>query len=210
LNHVREAPRRHDLDRIAPFQSLTANNVTLNFLSPFAALNGNIFSWLRYNAGWRHDQIGFVNTDLLTPANSFKRWTGIDSPKATLSIFPSAALPLPAVSLSFGQAFFTNDPRIGTGTEQGSLVSRAHAWQSVVFKTFLNTDFRVTLARVTQQASFARIDADTGLQYNEGGRNRYITLSGRHAFERLSCRPRFRKPMPATSPPAYPSRKLLA
>jgi len=90
---------------------------------------------------------------------------------------------LPSVAVSFGQAFFTNDPRIGTGTAQGSPISVAHAFQMVASKRIAGTDFRITLARVTQQQSLAKIDADTGLQFNEGpSRNRYITLSARHYF----------------------------
>jgi hypothetical protein len=133
--------------------------------------------------GWRRDQIGFDNADLLNSANSFNRWQGINSPKATLSILPPESLPLPSVSFSFGQAFFTNDPRIGTGTQQGTLISQAHAYQLVVSKTVCNTDFRVTLGHVTEEASLAKIDPDTGLQFDEGpSRNRYLTASGRHYF----------------------------
>ena len=162
---------------------MTANDITLNFVTPFVAIDGNIVPWLRYNLGWRRDQIGFDNTDLLNPANSFNRWVGINSPKATLAIVPPDRLPLPSVSFSFGQTFFTNDPRIGTGTQQGSLISQAHAYQMVVSKTIRDTDFRVTLGHVTQEASLAKIDPDTGLQFNEGpSRNRYITASARHYF----------------------------
>ena len=85
--------------------------------------------------------------------------------------------------MSFGQTFFTNDPRIGTGTEQGSLISQAHAYQLVIAESIRNTDFRVTFGHVTQEASLAKIDADTGLQFDEGpGRNQYITVSARHYF----------------------------
>jgi hypothetical protein len=191
FDYFREAPRREDLDHYlsadqsvyGPFEKVTANNLTLNFLTPFVALEGNIFRWLRLNAGWRRDQIGFNNTDLLVPGNSFNKWVGINSPKATLSILAPDSLPLPSVSLSFGQTFFTNDPRIGTGTQQGSLVSQAHAYQMVVSKTVLKADLRVTLGHVTQEASLAKIDADTGLQFNEGpGRNQYITVSARRYF----------------------------
>jgi len=191
LDYLREAPRRDDLDHYAstdpfvygPFERITANNITLNLITPFVAVDGNITHWLRYNLGWRRDQIGFNNTDLLNPANSFDRWVGINSPKATLAIVAPDSLPLPSVSFSFGQAFFTNDPRIGTGTQQGSLVSQAHSFQMVVSKTIAKTDFRVTLGRVTQEESLAKIDPDTGLQQNEGpSRNRYMTASARHYF----------------------------
>jgi hypothetical protein len=162
---------------------VTANDITLNFVTPFIAIDGSITPWLRYNLGWRRDQIGFDNTDLLFLQNSFHRWKGINSPKATLAFLAPDRLWLPSVSLSWGQTFFTNDPRMGTGTQQGSLISQAHAYQMVVSKTILETDFRVTLGHVTQEASLAKIDPDTGLQFDEGpGRNQYITVSARRYF----------------------------
>lgn len=191
MDYFREAPRRDDLDRYlstdpfvyGPFEKLTANNLTLNFLTPFMALDGDIFSWLHYNLGWRRDQIDFANSDLLVPANSFNRWQSINSPKATLSFVPPEGVALPTVSVSFGQTFFTNDPRMGTGAQQGSLISQAHAYQLVAAKTVGHTDFRVTLGHVTQSASLAKIDPDTGLQFDEGpSRNRYVTASARHSF----------------------------
>ncbi|MBV8844082.1 MAG: TonB-dependent receptor [Bryobacterales bacterium] len=191
LDYLREAPRRDNLDNYfstdpafyGPFEKITANNITLNFVTPFVALDGSLTSWLRYNVGWRRDQIEFDNTDLLTPENSFSRWIGINSPKATLALVAPDSLPFPSVSLSFGQAFFTNDPRIGTGTQQGSLTSQAHAYQAVVSKSFGKTDIRVTLGHITQEASLAKIDPDTGLQFDEGpSRNRFLTISARHYF----------------------------
>ena len=182
FDYLRDAPRRDDLDRY-PFQKVTANNITLNFLTPFAAIEGNILPWLRYNLGWRRDQIQFDNQDLLVPRNSFSKWLGVNSPKATLSILAPERLPLPSVSFSFGQAFFTNDPRIGTGTQAGSLISQSHSYQMVVSKTILKTDLRVTLGHITQEASLAKIDPDTGLQFNEGPSvNRYMTVSARRYF----------------------------
>lgn len=192
LDDLRDAPRRDNLDRYAstnpylygPFAKVTANDITLNFVTPFAAIDGDILPWLHYNLGWRRDQIGFDNTDLLHSTSSFHRWQGINSPKATLSIVPPEGFTLlPSVSLSFGQTFFTNDPRIGTGTQQGSLISQAHAYQMVIGKNIRGTDIRVTLAHVTEEASLAKIDPDTGLQFNQGpSRNRYITVSARHYF----------------------------
>src|SRR5271157_3738611 len=185
LDYFREAPRRDDLDHYlstnpavyGPFTKVTANDITLNFITPFVAIDGNIWPWLRFNLGWRRDQIGFDNIDLLNSTNSFNRWVGINSPKATLAIVLPESLPLPSVSFSFGQTFFTNDPRIGAGTGQGSLISQAHAYQLVISKTIDHTDFRVTLGHVTQEASLAKIDPDTGLQFDEGpSRNRYITV----------------------------------
>jgi hypothetical protein len=192
LDYFREAPRRDDLDHYdstelsvyGPFQKVTANDITLNFVTPFVAIAGNVLPWLRYNLGWRRDQIAFDNVDLLVPANSINRWVGVNSPKATLSAIAPDALPLPSISVSFGQTFFTNDPRVGTGMQQGSLVSRAHAYQMVAAKTILKTDCRVTLGHVTQEASLAKIDPDTGLQFDEGpSRNQYISISARRTFK---------------------------
>jgi hypothetical protein len=190
-DYFRDAPRRLDLDHYdstnlfvyGPFERVAANNVTLNFVSPYVALDGRVLPWLHYNAGWRRDQIDFINQDLLTPSNSFHQWTGVNSPKVTITAFAPDRLPLPTVSWSFGQAFFTNDPRIGTGTGRGTPVSRAHALQMVASKTVAGVDFRVALGRVTQEASLAKIDPDTGLQFDEGpSRNRYVSVSARRGF----------------------------
>jgi hypothetical protein len=165
------------------FQKVTSNNVTLNFLSSYVSLDGWITSWLHYDAGWRRDQIDFSNTDLLQPANSSQRWAGVNSPKATLRVAPPEATWLPSIAFSFGQSFFTNDPRIGIGTTAGTPLSRAHSYQLVVSKLLGGIDWRVTMRRVTQEQSLAKIDPDTGLQYDEGpSRNRYITASARRYF----------------------------
>jgi hypothetical protein len=191
MDYFREAPRRLDLDHYkssdpatyGPFEKVTANNVTMNFLTPYVAVDGRWRSWLHYDLGWRRDQIEFDNTDLLNPANSYQKSVGVNSPKATISILPPEHTLLPSVSFSFGQTFFTNDPRIGNGTAQGTPVSRAHAYQMVVSKTIWGTDFRVSLGRVTQEQALAKIDPDTGLQFDEGpSRNRYITVAARHYF----------------------------
>ena len=191
LDYSREAPRRLDLDRYSsidpaiygPFQKVTANNVTLNSLSPYISLNGSLTSWMRFNLGWRRDAIGFDNTDLLVPARSFDRWTGVNSPKATLNIVVPQSLPLPSLSFSVGQAFFTNDPRMGVGSVTGTLVSRAHSYQLVAMKTIRGTDLRVTVGHLTQEQSLAKIDPDTGLQFNQGpSRNQYVTFSALRRF----------------------------
>jgi hypothetical protein len=191
LDYLREAPRRLDLDHYAstdsafygPFTQVSANNVTLNLLSPYLAIDGRLASWLHFNLGWRRDQIGIDNTDLLHAENSFHRGVGFNSPKATLSLIAPERSFLPTVSFSFGEAFFTNDPRIGTGITEGTPVSRTHAYQMVIQRAIAKTDFRVTLGHITQEASLAKIDPDTGLQYDEGpSRNLYITVSARHYF----------------------------
>src|ERR1039458_10154583 len=131
-DYQRDAPRRDDLDHsdsdnpavYGPFEKVTANNVTLDDLAPYVAVDGKLASWLHYDAGWRRDEIGIANTDLLDPANSYSRWVGVNSPKATLSLIAPERLPLPSVSFSFGQTFFTNDPRIGTRSDEHTPVSR--------------------------------------------------------------------------------------
>lgn len=191
LDYSREAPRRLDLDHYESnspayrglFQKITANNVTMNFLAPYVALDGRLTPWLHYSLGWRRDQIEFDSRDLLNPGNSYQKWIGVNSPKATLSLVPPDRLGLPSVSFSFGQTFFTNDPRIGNGTSQGTAVSRAHAFQMVLSKSILHTDFRVTFGRITQEQSLAKIDPDTGLQFDAGpSRNRFATFAASRYF----------------------------
>jgi hypothetical protein len=90
---------------------------------------------------------------------------------------------LPTVAFSFGQSFYTNDPRIGLGGMIGSLANRSHSYQLVVSKLFGHTDIRLTLSHVTSEQSFAKIDADTGLQEDEGpSRNRVASVAVRHYF----------------------------
>jgi hypothetical protein len=185
MDYNRDAPRRDNLDRIldTTIQKFTANNVTIGDISAYVAIAGSPLPWLHYYTGWRRDQIGIDNTDLLNPANSFYKWAGVNSPKATLSLLPPGKIGVPSLAVSYGQTFFTNDPRIGAGMTSGTPVSRAHAWQLVTAKTIWGTDFRVTLGRVTQEQSLAKIDPDTGLQYYQGpGRNRYVTASARRHF----------------------------
>ncbi|HTA41390.1 MAG TPA: hypothetical protein VK789_03015 [Bryobacteraceae bacterium] len=191
LDYLRDAPRRLDLDQYGsinpniygPFRQVTGNDVTLNSIAPYVALTGSPARWLRYYIGWRRDEIDITNIDRLTPANSSQVWAGVNSPKATVSLIPPKSTLLPEVAFSFGQAFFTNDPRIGIGSMEGTRVSRARAMQLVVSKTVTGIDLRATFARVTQEQSLAKIDPDTGLQFDEGpSRNRYVTLSAQKRF----------------------------
>jgi len=65
----------------------------------------------------------------------------------------------------------------------GSPVSRAHSWQAVLSKSAAQFQFRLVLARITQEQKLAKIDPDTGLQYDEGpGRNRFLTGSVSRCF----------------------------
>jgi hypothetical protein len=192
MDYLREAPRRRDLDHYesadpavyGPFQKITGNNVTMNLVTPYIAIEGRLAPWLHLNLGWRRDQIDFQNTDLVAPGNSYQKWAGVNAPKATVSILPPVRSTLPSIAFSYGETFFTNDPRIGNGRTQGTPMSHAHAYQMVVSKTVLGTDLRVTLGRIMQEQSLAKIDPDTGLQFDQGpSRNRYITVAARHSFK---------------------------
>ena len=179
LDYEREAPRRDDLDRYpnfdpsnpgyyGPFTPVDGNNVTIGSITPYIAADGALTRYFRYYIGWRRDEISVDNDDLLNPQNSFHKFVGVNSPKATVSFLPKEAWYVPLVSLSFGQAFFTEDPRIGTGTAIGTPVATSHSYQLVASKTIHKTDLKLTLGHVTNSAELAKIDPDTGLQFNEG------------------------------------------
>src|SRR5579863_4487986 len=198
LDYNREAPRHDDLDHYGffnpanpsyygPFTRIDANNVTIASLSPYIAAEGGLTPYFRYYLGWRRDQIDFDNDDLLHAENSFQKWVGVNSPKATVSFLPKDSWYVPLISLSFGQSFFTEDPRIGTGTTQGSPVATAHSYQLVASKTIHDTDVKLTLGHVTSSAELAKIDPDTGLQQNQGpGRLRFLTMTVRRNFRSAS------------------------
>ena len=188
INFRCEAPRALALDHISDYnilQPVTNNNLTLNFSSPFVSADGSVLHFLHYNVGYRHDQVGVDNQDIYHPDLSFSRHAGVNSPKGTLSLLPPApASYLPTVSLSYGQSFHVNDPRIGTtATEGGTIVSKARSYQLVLSKTFASTEFRVTLEHVTTAQQLARISNDTGLQENVGpGMLKSLTVTARRKF----------------------------
>jgi hypothetical protein len=199
FDYGREAPRRDDLDQYGfftpsnpiyygAFTPVDGNNVTIDSLTPYAAAEGSAARHFRYYLGWRRDEIDFVNDDLLHPQNSFQKWVGVNSPKANLSFLPREAWYVPLVSLSFGQAFFTEDPRIGNGipggtTGAGTPVATSHSYQMIVSKNIRKIDLRLTLGHVTSSAQLAKIDPDTGLQLNEGpSRLRFMTIAVRRNF----------------------------
>jgi hypothetical protein len=205
LDYNREAPRRDDLDRYGffnptqpsyygPFTPVDANNVTIGSLTPYIAAEGALTRYFRYYLGWRRDQIDFDNDDLLHAQNSFQKWIGVNSPKATISFLPTDSWYVPLLSLSFGQAFFTEDPRIGTGTTAGTPVATSHSYQLVASKTLHKTDVRLTLGHVTSSAELAKIDPDTGLQFNQGpSRLRFMTIAVRRNFRSTSLLATFSK-----------------
>ncbi len=189
VNLRRERPSALDLDRAndaGVFQPVTANNILLNFYSPYISADGTLKHFMHYNIGFRRDEISFDNQDLYRPELSFSRHASVNSPKGTIAFLPPGSLSafLPTVALSYGQAFHINDPRIGTrAIEGGTVVSKARSYQLVVSKTIARTDFRVTLGHVTTAQQLARISNDTGLQQDEGpGLIKSITVTARHNF----------------------------
>jgi len=198
FDYQREAPRRDDLDRYGfynpaapgyygPFTPVDGNNVTIGSVTPYVAAEGALSRYFRYYLGWRRDEITFNNQDLLNQRNSFQEWVGVNSPKATVSFLPKESWYAPLISLSFGQAFFTEDPRIGLGTGAGAFagtpVATSRSYQLVASKTFRKTDLRLTLGHVTSSAELAKIDPDTGLQFNQGpSRMRFMTVALRQSF----------------------------
>jgi Carboxypeptidase regulatory-like domain len=194
LDYDREAPRRDDLDHYGFFNPgapayyarstpVDGNNVTIGSVTPYVAAKGILAHYLRYYLGWRRDQIDFVDDDLLHAQNSFQKWVGVNSPKTTLSFLPKDSWYVPLLSLSFGQAFFTEDPRIGNGTTAGTPVATSHSYQLVASKSVRKTDVRLTLGHVTSSAELAKIDPDTGLQFNQGpSRLRFMTVTVRQDF----------------------------
>ncbi len=188
-NFRRERPSALDLDRAndaGVFQPVTANNLLINFYSPFVSADGTFKHFFHYNIGLRRDEIGFENQDIYRPELSYARHASVNSPKGTITLLPpeSASTFLPTVSLSYGQAFHINDPRIGTNViEGGTIVSKARSYQVVVVKTIAKTDFRVTLAHVTTAQQLARVSNDTGLQQDLGpGLIKSITVTARRNF----------------------------
>lgn len=205
FDYNREAPRRDNLDHydlpnfVAPrvygsFTKVDSNNVTLTSLTPYGAVSGALSPYFRYYAGWRRDQIDIENDDLINVVHSFHKWVGVNSPKTTLSFLPKQSWYLPQLSLSYGRAFFTEDPRIGTGATIGTPIATAHSYQLVASKTLARTDFKVTLGHVTTSQELAKIDPDTGLQEDEGpGRLKFLTAVVRHNFSQGSILATFSK-----------------
>jgi hypothetical protein len=205
FDYVREAPQRDDLDHYGffnpsnpsyygPFIPVDSNNITIGTVAPYIAVQGPLSRYFRYYLGWRRDEISFNNDDLLHSQNSFQQWVGVNSPKATISFLPSDSWYAPLISFSFGQAFFTEDPRIGTGTTAGTPVATARAYQLVASKTIHKTDVRLTLGHVTNSQQLAKIDPDTGLPFDEGpSRLRFMTLTVRRNFRSASLLATFSK-----------------
>jgi hypothetical protein len=182
-----DAPRGLDLKRAGPsgiFQPVTSNDLTLGFATPYVSLDGALSRYFHYNLGVRQEEIFFDNVDKLNTTNSFNTQQGVTLPKGTFSILPPSGTFLPRISFSFGEGFHTNDPRIGSvGASRGTILVPSHASQLVLQKDIYKTDFRITLARVTDAQELAKIDPDTGLQQDVGPSIIHsITVSARRYF----------------------------
>jgi hypothetical protein len=201
-DYEREAPRRDDLDHYnfsnpadpydyGPFVKIDGNNVTISPITPYIAAEGELSRYFRYYLGWRRDEILIDNQDLVTPANSWNRLVGLNSPKATLTFFPRDSWWIPEVAFSFGKSFFTEDPRIGSAVQQTPTgapeavdpLETARSYQLVASKRIHRTELKLTLGLETQSAEYGKIDPDTGLQFDFGpSRIRYLAATIRQNF----------------------------
>ncbi len=169
------------------FLPVTANNLTLSFLEPFVSADGALGKYIHYDVGLREEIIRMNNQDLLAPANSFDKLASLALPKATLTLFPSAPGFAPSISLSYGEAFHTEDPRIGSGPSTGppSLLSTSRAYQLRFSKSVHQFEANLTLRRTSNSQELAKIDPDTGLQENFGpSLNHVIVVSVQRTFSR--------------------------
>jgi hypothetical protein len=182
----RDAPRDLDLKRAdtqGDFLPVSSNDLTLSFVEPYVALDGALSKYFHYNLGVRREEITFDNNDKINPENSFNKLAGLTLPKATLTILPPDSAFLPSLALSYGEAFHSEDPRIGTGVAVPTLLAPSRAYQLVLDKTVKQTDFRITLRRVTNTQELAKFDPDTGLQVDQGpSLNRVVTVSLQRTF----------------------------
>jgi hypothetical protein len=183
----RDAPRGLDLKRAdanGVFQPVTANDLTLGFATPYAALDGSLTKFFHYEAGIRQEEVFVNNTDRITAANSFNAQQGLTLPKSTFTISPPGEKFFPIVSFSIAEGFHTNDPRIGQQAgAPGTVLVPSHASQLVLQKSIFKTELRTTLARVTNAEELAKIDPDTGLQQDLGPSIvKSVTVSARRYF----------------------------
>ena len=186
----RDAPRDLDLhaaDAQGVFQPVTSNNLTLSFVEPYAAIDGALSRYFHYDIGVRREEVWIDNQDKINPQNSFDKLAELTLPKATFTILPPESMFLPSAALSYGEAFHTEDPRIGNGTGEPTLLAPSRAYQLVLGKTLKKTELRITLKHVTNSQELAKIDPDTGLQQDVGPSiNRVISVSLQRTFSQGS------------------------
>ena len=211
MDYEREAPRRDDLDHYnffdpanpyyyGTFVKIDGSNVTITPVTPYVAVEGELSQFFHYYLGLRRDEILIDNQDLVTPANSWNKLVGLNSPKATLTFFPKDSWWVPEIAVSFGKSFFTEDPRIGFAVQQTATgapeavdpVETARSYQLVASRRIHKTDLKLTLGHETQTAEYGKIDPDTGLQFDLGpGRIRYLAATVRQSFNHGSLQATF-------------------
>ena len=186
LDFRRDSPRSAELahaDASGVFQPVTRNDFTISDFAPYVSVDGSISRFLTYSAGIRHDALSFSNKDRLTPADSYETGAGLTSPRGTLSFRVPNRSHIPVLAFSSGEAFHTNDPRIGLGTSHGTPIRISHANQFVATESILGTRFRLSLVRVSNSQELAKIDPDTGLQQSVGpSLVRSLTVSAQRHF----------------------------
>jgi hypothetical protein len=182
----RDAPRNLDLYRLDSqndFQLVASNNLTLSFVEPFVSLDGAVAKYFHYDVGFRQEFVWTNNQDLINPQNSFDKLATLTLPKATVTFVPPDSPYLPTVAFSYGEAFHTEDPRIGTGDQVPILLAPSWASQLRISKAIKQYQFNITLKQVRNSQELAKIDPDTGLQENLGpSLNRVIAVSLQRNF----------------------------
>ena len=190
VNMRKDAPRNLDLKHIDEngiFQPVTSNNLTITSLAPFASLDASAGRYVHFNVGFRQEAVWMNNQDLINPQNSFDKLSTLTLPKATVTLLPADRWYLPIVSFSYGEAFHTNDPRIGNGTAEPTLLAPSRAYQLVLSKVLKQIQFYVTLRRVSNSLELAKIDPDTGLQEVVGpSLNKVVSVSAQRNFSKGS------------------------
>ena len=134
---------------------------------------------------------GIDNQDLITPANSWSKWVGVKSPKATVTFLPGESWWVPLISAQLRQVVLHGRSRrdgVGLSTARRPLtpVETARSYQLVASKTFHQTDLKLTLGHETQTAEYGKIDPDQGLQFRPGTGTH--SLSGGHTAPELRQR----------------------
>jgi hypothetical protein len=181
----RDAPRNLELARLneqGVFSAATKNDFTITDLGPYASVRGAFSRFLSYSVGARRDEIRFDNIDKMMASNSYRIGSGVTSPRGTIAFhLPQKHIPL--LAFSYGEAFHTNDPRIGIGTVRGTPIATARAYQLNAVQSLKGTEMRVALSRVASSSELAKLDPDTGLQENVGpSLVRSLTASIRRRF----------------------------
>ena len=183
----RDAPRNLDLKHIdenGVFQPVTSNNLTLSFVEPFVSFDGTASRYLHFNLGVRQEEVWMDNQDLINPQNSFNKLATLTLPKATITLLPPDSLIFPGgVQLRRGVPYQRSANRHWhRRAHPAGAVARVSA---CVFQGDQQTQFYVTLRRVSNSLELAKIDPDTGLQEIVGpSLNKVLSVSAQRNFSR--------------------------